>query len=96
MSTMAISSKVLGSVKLSGEDAKSFERKFTHGRGSKAAGDTATNGRILAQSFAKKGSVEIRLKSDSKHPSLASKSLSSEKKLPLPASKTLSKTAGKR
>ena len=59
---MAIHSTFLGSVKVSGEDAKSFTRKITHGRGTKAASESAANGRKLVAVFAKKGSVSIKLK----------------------------------
>ncbi|MFX1677653.1 hypothetical protein PV762_00315 [Mitsuaria sp. CC2] len=60
---MAIHSTFLGSVKVSGDDAKSFARKITHARGTKAAAESAANGRKLATAFAKKGSVAIKLKS---------------------------------
>ncbi|WP_431102269.1 hypothetical protein [Roseateles noduli] len=60
---MAIHSTFLGSVKVSGDDAKSFARKITHARGTKAAAESAVNGRKLVTTFAKKGSVAIKLKS---------------------------------
>lgn len=60
---MAIHSTYLGSVQVSGDDAKSFSRKITHGRGTKAAAESAANGRKLVTAFAKKGSVTIKLKS---------------------------------
>jgi hypothetical protein len=60
---MAIHSTYLGSVKVSGDDAKSFSRKITNGRGTKAAAESAANGRKLVATFAKKGSVTIKLKS---------------------------------
>jgi hypothetical protein len=59
---MAIHSSYLGSVKVSGEDAKSFSRKVTNGRGTKAASIAAVNGVKLAATFAKKGVVAIKLK----------------------------------
>jgi len=59
---MAIHSTYLGSVKFSGDDAKSFSRKVTHGRGTKAAAESAANGRKLVTTFARKGSVTIKLK----------------------------------
>lgn len=59
---MAIHSTALGSVKVSGEDAKSFSRKITHGRGTKAATTAAANGRKLVATFSKRGSVTIKLK----------------------------------
>jgi len=62
MSIMAIHSSFLGSVKVSGDDAKSFSRKITNGRGTKAAAASATNGRKLVSTFAKKGAVTIKLK----------------------------------
>lgn len=58
---MAIHSNFLGSVTVSGDDAKALTRKLTHGRGTKAATQAAANGRKLATSFAKKGSVVIKL-----------------------------------
>lgn len=59
---MAIHSTFLGSVKVSGDDAKSFTRKVSHGRGTKAAAESAANGRKLVSAFAKRGSVTIKLK----------------------------------
>lgn len=58
---MAIHSNFLGSVTVSGDDAKALTRKLTHGRGTKAATQAAVNGRELATSFAKNGSVVIKL-----------------------------------
>lgn len=62
MDAMAIHSSFLGSVKVSGDDAKSFSRKIANGRGTKAAAASAANGRKLVSTFAKKGSVTIKLK----------------------------------
>ncbi len=59
---MAIHSTFLGSVKVSGDEAKSFARKVTHGRGTKAASVAAANGNVLVAAFAKKGVVAIKLK----------------------------------
>lgn len=59
---MAIHSTSLGSVKVSGDDAKSFSRKITHGRGTKAAAESVASGRKLVTAFTKKGSVAITLK----------------------------------
>jgi hypothetical protein len=59
---MAIHSTFLGSVKVSGEDAEAFSRKMTYGRGTKAAAESAANGRKLVTTFAKRGSVAIKLK----------------------------------
>ena len=59
---MAIHSSFLGSVKVSGDDAKSFSRKIAHGRGTKAAAESAANGRKLVSTFAKKGAVTIKLR----------------------------------
>lgn len=69
---MAIHSSFLGSVTVSGDEAKSLTRKLTHGRGTKAASEAAQNGRKLASSFAKNGVVAVTLK--------PSKSASSRKK----------------
>ncbi len=59
---MAVHSNFLGSVTVSGDDAKALTRKLTHGRGTRAAVAAAQNGRKLATSFAKRGSVSITLK----------------------------------
>jgi len=58
---MAIHSNFLGSVTVSGEEAKSLTRKLTRGRTPKAAALAAENGRKLATRFAKKGTVTIKL-----------------------------------
>lgn len=62
LSPMTIHSKFLGSVTVSGEDAKAFTRKLANGRGTKAAATSAANGRKLVATFAKKGAVTIKLK----------------------------------
>lgn len=59
---MAIHSTYLGSVTVSGEDAKSFSRKVSHGRGTKAASVAASSGSRLVAAFTKKGAVTIKLK----------------------------------
>ncbi len=59
---MAIHGSFLGSVKVSGEEAKSFSKKLTHARGTKAASASADSGRKLAATFAKKGYVTIQLR----------------------------------
>lgn len=59
---MAIHSTYLGSVTISGDDAKAFSRKVARGRGTKAAVQSAANGRKLAVAFAKGGTVAIKLK----------------------------------
>ncbi len=59
---MPVKSSLLGSVTVSGDDAKALTRKLTHGRGTRAAVAAAQNGCKLATSFAKRGSVVIKLK----------------------------------
>jgi hypothetical protein len=59
---MAIHSSFLGSVTVSGEDAKALARKLTHARGKKAASESATNGKKLVTAFGKKGAVVVKLK----------------------------------
>ncbi len=59
---MAIQSSFLGSVTVSGEDAKALTRRVQHARGTKASIDAATNGRKLASAFVKNGLVKIKLK----------------------------------
>jgi hypothetical protein len=59
---MTIHSTLLGPITLTGDDAKSFIRKITYGRGTKAATESAINGRKLVAVFARKGAVPIRLK----------------------------------
>lgn len=58
---MAIHSSFLGSVTVSGDEAKSFSQKLTHARGTKAASQSATSGRKLVATYAKKGYVTIKL-----------------------------------
>jgi hypothetical protein len=58
---MAIHSTVLGSVRVSGEDAKAFTQKITHARGTKAAAESASNGRKIVASFAKKGYMTVKI-----------------------------------
>jgi hypothetical protein len=59
---MAVHSNFLGSVTVSGDEAKALTRRLSHGRGSRAAVAAAQNGRKLATSFTKHGSVLIKLK----------------------------------
>ncbi len=59
---MAIDTTFLGSVRVTGEDAKSFSRKVTHARGTKAAAQAAANGRVMVSTFALKGVVPIHIK----------------------------------
>lgn len=59
--TMAIHSTFLGSTKVTGEDAKSFARKLTHARGTKAAAASAASGLKMMPSFKKKGIVVVKL-----------------------------------
>jgi hypothetical protein len=59
---MAVHSNFLGSVKVSGDEAKALTRRLSHGRGSHAAVAAAQNGRKLAATFAKRGLVLIKPK----------------------------------
>jgi hypothetical protein len=63
---MAVHSNFLGSVTVSGDDAKALARRLSHGRATRAAMVAAQNGRKLAASFAKRGSVVIKPKPASK------------------------------
>lgn len=65
---MAIHSSFLGSVKVSGDDAKALARKLTHARGTKAANASAANGQKLVAAFSKKGAVAVKL-----HPKASAK-----------------------
>lgn len=58
---MAVHSNFLGSVTVSGDEAKALTRRLAHGRGTRAAVAAAQNGRKLAATFAKRGSVVINL-----------------------------------
>ena len=57
---MAVHSNFLGSVRVSGDEAKALTRTLLHGRGTRAAVVAAQNGRKLATTFAKQGSVAIK------------------------------------
>jgi hypothetical protein len=59
---MAVHSNFLGSVTVSGDEAKALTRRLAHGRATRAAVAAAQNGRKLASAFAKRGSVLIQLK----------------------------------
>ena len=59
---MAIHSSFLGSIHVSGEEAKSFSQKLMHARGTKAASESANSGRKLVGTYAKKGYVTIQLR----------------------------------
>lgn len=59
--TMAIHSTLLGSVTVSGEEAKAFTQKLTHARGTKAASESARNGRKMVATFAKNGHIAIKV-----------------------------------
>lgn len=59
---MAIHSSFLGSVTVSGDEAKALTRRVQHARGTKAANEAAANGRKLVSTFAKKGVITIKLK----------------------------------
>ena len=58
---MAVRSSSLGAVKISGEEAQTFARKITYGRGTKAASESAKSGKVLADVFAKTGYVTFKL-----------------------------------
>jgi hypothetical protein len=58
---MAIHSNILGSVTITGEDAKAFTRMVTHGRTNQAAIQSLKEGRKMVAEYAKKGSVSIKL-----------------------------------
>lgn len=58
---MAIRSTPLGSVTVSGDEAKALTRKLVYGRGTRAAMAAAKSGRQLVQSFAERGSVVFHL-----------------------------------
>jgi len=59
---MAIHSSFLGSVTVSGDEAKALTRRVQHARGTKASIEAAANGRKLVSTFAKKGVITIKLK----------------------------------
>jgi hypothetical protein len=59
---MAVHSNFLGSVTVSGDEAKALTRKLSRGRVTRAAVASVQNGRKLASSFSKRGSVVIKLK----------------------------------
>ena len=65
---MAIQSNVLGSVTVTGEDARAFTRKIAHGRAPRAAVVAARSGRELVASFSKHGVVSIKLKPPVREP----------------------------
>jgi hypothetical protein len=58
---MAIHSNFLGSVTVSGEEAKALTRQLARGRAKKGAALAAANGRVLATQYAKKKVVTIKL-----------------------------------
>lgn len=58
---MAVHTTVLGSMVITGADARTFERKVTHGRTNEAAKKSAETGKKLAESFHKKGYVAFKL-----------------------------------
>lgn len=59
---MAIHSSFLGSVTVSGDEAKAFTRRVRYARGTKASIEAAANGRKLVSTFAKKGVITIKPK----------------------------------
>ncbi|UJW82282.1 hypothetical protein [Hydrogenophaga sp. SL48] len=58
---MAIRSTPLGSVTVSGDEAKALTRQLVYGRSTRAAMAAAKNGRQLVRSFDVRGSVLIHL-----------------------------------
>ncbi|MDR2207565.1 MAG: hypothetical protein LBE22_01115 [Azoarcus sp.] len=59
---MAVHSRFLGPVTITGDDAKAFTRRMSRTRVNRAATATAQSGRKLAANFVKHGSVTIKLK----------------------------------
>lgn len=59
---MAVHSNFLGSVTVSGDEAKALTRRLSHGRGTRASVVAAQNGRKLVTTFVKRGSVTIKVK----------------------------------
>ena len=47
---------------VSGEEAKAFSQKLSHARGTKAASESASSGKKLVATFAKKGVVTVQLR----------------------------------
>jgi len=58
---MAVQSSFLGSVKISGVEAKAFTRRVMHGKSNSAAIATAKNGKSLVASFSKSQSVTFKV-----------------------------------
>jgi hypothetical protein len=58
---MAIHTSFLGATTVSGDEAKAFTRRLSHGRATKAASDAAINGRKMVHAFAKKGAITMQL-----------------------------------
>jgi hypothetical protein len=56
---VAIHSNTFGGLRLTGEDAAKFRNQVRYGRPSKAAKDTANNGRKMAEAFARDGFVVV-------------------------------------
>ena len=56
---MAIHSNTFGGLRLSGEDAVKFRNQVRYGRPSKAAKETASRGRQMAEEFARDGFVVV-------------------------------------
>ena len=69
-SFMTVFSTVLGPVTVSGDDARSFERKVALGRGIKGAADSVASGRKLVAAFVKNGFVTVELKPKKSGPGL--------------------------
>jgi hypothetical protein len=65
---MAIHSNLLGSVTLTGDDAKAFTRMVTHGRANRAAIKAMKNGLKLVDQYAKKGVVTLKPRMTSRPP----------------------------
>lgn len=59
---MSIKSDAFSRVALSGKDAKKFRRQVTYGRPSAAAIESVKRGVKLANTYHKRGKLDIRLK----------------------------------
>jgi hypothetical protein len=59
---MPVHSTLFGPTVVTGADAEAFMLEMKHGRGSKAAAESAANGRKLVAEFAKRGAVTIKLR----------------------------------
>ncbi len=60
---MGVKTTVFGSVRLSGEDAKKFQRQVKYGRPKKAAIDAYATGKHISSKMDEQGFVEFTAKS---------------------------------